>query len=80
MGIAKKNNSTPPHFSSLPHFARKSSCHGTLTGVASPGGLPYERGGDARRFVTGVNFGFWSHLGCSGQNAKIFSRKGLLGL
>ena len=22
----------------------------------------------------GVNFGFWSHLGCSGQNAIIFSR------
>ena len=44
------------------------------------GGLPYERGGDARRFVTGVNFGFWSHLGCSGQNAIILSRKGLLGL
>ena len=26
----------------------------------------------------GVNFGFWSHLGCSGQNAIIFSRKGLV--
>ena len=77
MGIAKKNNSTPPHFSSLPHFARKSSCHDRSS---LPGGLPYERGGDARRFVTGVNFGFWSHLGCSGQNAKIFSRKGLLGM
>ena len=25
----------------------------------------------------GVNFGFWSHLGCSGQNAVIFSRKSL---
>ena len=25
----------------------------------------------------GVNFGFWSHLGCSGQNTIIFSRKGL---
>ena len=24
-----------------------------------------------------VNFGFWSHLGCSGQNAIIFSREGL---
>ena len=23
-----------------------------------------------------VNFGFWSHLGCSGQNAIIFSREG----
>ena len=25
----------------------------------------------------GVNFGFWSHLGCFGHNAIIFSRKGL---
>ena len=25
-----------------------------------------------------VNFGFWSHLGCSGQNAIIFSREGLI--
>ena len=28
--------------------------------------------------LTGVNFGFWSHLGCSGQNAIIFSREGLV--
>ena len=26
-------------------------------------------------WLRGVNFGFWSHLGCSGQNAIIFSRK-----
>ena len=26
----------------------------------------------------GVNFGFWSHLGCFGQKAIIFSRKGLV--
>ena len=26
----------------------------------------------------GVNFGFWSHLGCSGQNTIIFSREGLV--
>ena len=25
-----------------------------------------------------VNFAFWSHLGCSGQNAIIFSREGLV--
>ena len=25
-----------------------------------------------------VHFGFWSHLGCSGQNAIIFSREGLV--
>ena len=28
--------------------------------------------------LRGVNFGFWSHLGCSGQNATIFSRQGLV--
>ena len=28
--------------------------------------------------LRGINFGFWSHLGCSGQNAIIFSRKGLV--
>ena len=28
--------------------------------------------------LTGVNFGFWSHLGSSGQNAIIFSREGLV--
>ena len=47
----------------------------------SPGG-----GGDSRikrgRMLVvslrGVNFGFWSHLGCSGQNAIICSREGLL--
>ena len=39
--------------------------------------LPYERGGDARRLAQGINFWFWSHLECSGQNAIIFSRKGL---
>ena len=26
----------------------------------------------------GVNFGCWSHLGCSGQNVIIFSRQGLV--
>ena len=25
-----------------------------------------------------VNFVFWSHLGCSGQNAIIFNREGLV--
>ena len=28
--------------------------------------------------LRGVNFGFWSHLGCSGQNATIFSHEGLV--
>ena len=47
---------------------------------------PSYRGGDSHMkgvgmFVVslrGVNFGFWSHLGCSGQNAIIFSREGLV--
>ena len=30
------------------------------------------------RGVRGVNFRFWSHLGCSGQNVIIFSRQGLV--
>ena len=28
--------------------------------------------------LKGVNFGFWSHLGCSGQNAITFSPEGLV--
>ena len=28
--------------------------------------------------LRGINFGFWSHLGCPRQNAVIFSREGLL--
>ena len=36
------------------------------------------RGGMLVVSLTGVNFGFWSHLGCSGQNAIICSREGLL--
>ena len=28
--------------------------------------------------LRGVNFGFWSRLGCSGQNVIIFGRQGLL--
>ena len=28
--------------------------------------------------LRGVNSGFWSHLGCSRQNATIFSREGLV--
>ena len=27
--------------------------------------------------LKGANFGFWSHLGCSGQNAIMSSREGL---
>ena len=28
--------------------------------------------------LRGVNFGLWSHLGCSGQDTIIFSREGLV--
>ena len=48
----------------------------SITVIFAPGGLLYERGGDARR-LRGVNFRFWSRLGFSGQNTIIFSRKGL---
>jgi len=36
-------------------------------------GLAYERGGMLVTSLRGVNFGFWSHLGCSRQNAIICS-------
>ena len=49
--------------------------------AATPGG-----GGDSHMKQTGmlvvslrgVNFGFWSRLGCSGQSANILSRRGLV--
>ena len=48
----------------------------TTYGFSRGGGdSAYERGGDVPK---GVNFGFWSHLGCSGQNAIIFRREGLV--
>ena len=38
------------------------------------GGTPHmKRGGMLVVSLRGVNFGCWSHLGCSGQNAIIFS-------
>ena len=47
--------------------------------------LLVSRGGDSNMkgvgmlvvSLRGVTFGFWSHLGCSGQNVIILSRKGL---
>ena len=43
------------------------------------GGTPHIKGvGMLIVSLRGVNFGFWSHLGCSGQNAIIFSREGLV--
>ena len=48
--------------------------------VYFPGGwTPHMKGvGMLVVSLRGVNFGFWSHLGCSGQNAIIFSREGLV--
>ena len=43
------------------------------------GGTPHMKGvGMLVASLRGVNFGFWSHLGCSGQNAIIFSREALV--
>ena len=42
------------------------------------GGTPHMKGvGMLVVSLRGINFGFWSHLGCSGQNTIIFSRDGL---
>ena len=46
----------------------------------------HSRGGDSHMKQTGMlvvslrglNFGFWSRLGCSGQSASILSRQGLV--
>ena len=43
------------------------------------GGTPHMKGVGMLVVVPrGINFGFWSHLGCSGQKAIIFSREGLV--
>ena len=43
------------------------------------GGTPHMKGvGMLVVSLSGVNFGFWSRLGCSGQKAIIFSREGLV--
>ena len=46
---------------------------------APGGGAPHVKGvGVQVVSLRGVNFEFWSHLGCSGQNAILFSREGLV--
>ena len=48
-------------------------------GGGGGGGGPHKKGvGMLFVSLRGINFGFWSHLGCSGQNAIIFSREGLV--
>jgi len=49
----------------------------TLCQFQPPGGFPYKRGGMLVVSVIRVNFRFWSHFGCSGENDILFSRKGL---
>ena len=47
--------------------------------VAIPGGDSHMKWtGMLVVLLRGVNFGFWSRLGCSGQNVIIFSRQGLV--
>ena len=49
--------------------------------ISHPGGggdPAYERLGMLVVSLRGVNFEFWSHLGCSGKNPIIFSREGLV--
>ena len=57
-----------------------SSVHETkeLRDLSRGGGTPNMKGvGMLVVSLRGVNFRFWSRLGCSGQNTIIFSRKGL---
>ena len=50
--------------------------------IPPPGGSPHMKGvGMLVVSLRGVNFGFWTHVGCSGQNPIIllmFSREGLV--
>ena len=52
----------------------------TAAVTANPsGGTPHMKGvGMLIVSLRGINFAFWSHLGCSGQNAIIFSRESLV--
>ena len=51
---------------------------GVVERLGGGGDSAYEMVGMLVVSLRGVNFGFWSHLGCSGQNAIIFSREGLV--
>ena len=60
---------------------RKEKLDHNLTQITSggPGGTLHMKGlGMFVVSLRGVNFRFWSHLGCSGQSAIIFSREGLV--
>ena len=62
-----------------------SACHGFGSHLDDPGlggwgggGLRIKGAGMLVVSLRVVNFGFWSHLGCSGLNAIIFSHKRLI--
>ena len=56
-------------------FSYKQEHHFAVTTFNPGGWTPHMKGvGMLVVSLRGVNFGFWFHLGCSGQNAIIFSR------
>ena len=53
--------------------------HGEGSPEGGGGGTPQMKGvGTFLVSLKGINLGVWSHLGCSGQNAIIFRRDGLV--
>ena len=56
------------------------ACKSQGPGVQRPGGEDSHMKQTGMLVVSlrGVNFGFWSRLGCSGQSANILSRQGLV--
>ena len=66
-------------FYSLRQRRESSNLHGKGFPVGGGGKDSHiEREGMLIVSLRGVNFGFWSHLGCSGQNAIMCSREGLV--
>ena len=54
-------------------------CGNQYHGIKPGGGTPHMKWmGMLVVSLRDINFGFWSHLGCSGQNTIIFSREGLV--
>ena len=72
------DNNTGVNFNLSAQFSW--SLHNTiLEPESSGGGLRIWKGwGCSSSRLGGVNFGFWSILGCSGQNAIVFSRESLV--
>ena len=82
MQIQKINNKKQPNETTV-QILRRSGPHIYDPGGGGGGG---GGGGDSHMKWTrmlvvslrGVNLGFWSRLGCSGQNVIIFSHQGLV--